>query len=276
VPNRQPQRKHFIGFLASILIFSLVLMTVNVRYEKSNLFFESIVVWFFSPIQNILTSATSSISDVFDHYFFLVETSKENDRLLLEVNLLSKKNNDLLERNKFLKRSDNLIEFIDDGERPFVIAKVIGYDATQWSKVIFINRGTNDKVQKNSSVINNAGVIGHVIHTSSNSSKVLLITDSRSAVDSLFQETRESGITVGTGENICEMKFVPISAKVNLGDKVLSSGLGGVFPKGLVVGTVVDIVKKSQELFQDIMVAPSADLSNVEEVIVLLSNQVEG
>jgi rod shape-determining protein MreC len=251
-------------------------MTVNVRYEKSNLFFESVVFWFFSPIQNLLTSATSSISDVFDHYFFLVETSKENDRLLLEVNLLSKKNNELLERNKLLERSDSLIEFLDEDERPFVIAKVIGYDATQWSKVIFINRGTDHKVQKNSSVMNNAGVIGHVIHSSPNSSKVLLITDSRSAVDSLFQETRESGITVGTGENICEMKFVPISAKVNLGDKVISSGLGGVFPKGLVVGTVVDIVKKKQELFQDIMVAPSADLSNIEEVIVLLSNQVEG
>ena len=275
MPNRQPQRKHFIGFLASILIFSLVLMTVNVRYEKSNLFFESIVVWFFSPIQNLLTSTTSYVSDAFDYYFFLVETSKENDRLLLKVNLLSKKNNELIERNKLLERSDNLIEFLDKDERPFVIAKVIGYDATQWSKVIFINRGTNHKVQKNSSVMNNAGVIGHVIHSSPNSSKVLLITDSRSAVDSLFQETRESGITVGTGENICEMKFVPISAKINLGDKVISSGLGGVFPKGLVVGRVVDIVKQSQELFQDIMVEPSADLSNIEEVIVLLPNQVE-
>ena len=275
MPNRQPQRKHFIGFLASILIFSLVLMTVNVRYEKSNLFFESIVVWFFSPIQKLLTSTTSYVSDAFDHYFFLVETSKENDRLLLKVNLLSKKNNELIERNKLLERSDNLIEFLDKDERPFVIAKVIGYDATQWSKVIFINRGTNHKVQKNSSVMNNAGVIGHVIHSSPNSSKVLLITDSRSAVDSLFQETRESGITVGTGENICEMKFVPISAKINLGDKVISSGLGGVFPKGLVVGRVVDIVKQSQELFQDIMVEPSADLSNIEEVIVLLHNQVE-
>ena len=275
MPNRQPQRKHFIGFLASILIFSLVLMTVNVRYEKSNLFFESIVVWFFSPIQNLLTSTTSYVSDAFDHYFFLVETSKENDRLLLKVNLLSKKNNELIERNKLLERSDNLIEFLDKDERPFVIAKVIGYDATQWSKMIFINRGTNHKVQKNSSVMNNAGVIGHVIHSSPNSSKVLLITDGRSAVDSLFQETRESGITVGTGENICEMKFVPISAKINLGDKVISSGLGGVFPKGLVVGSVVDIVKHSQELFQDIMVEPSADLSNIEEVIVLLPNQVE-
>ena len=275
MPNRQPQRKHFIGFLASLLIFSLVLMTVNVRYEKSNLFFESIVVWFFSPIQNLLTSTTSYVSDAFDHYFFLVETSKENDRLLLKINLLSKKNNELIERNKLLERSDNLIDFLDKDERPFVIAKVIGYDATQWSKVIFINRGTNHKVQKNSSVMNNAGVIGHVIHSSPNSSKVLLITDSRSAVDSLFQETRESGITVGTGENICEMKFVPISAKINLGDKVISSGLGGVFPKGLVVGRVVDIVKQSQELFQDIMVEPSADLSNIEEVIILLPNQVE-
>jgi len=250
-------------------------MTVNVRYEKSNLFFESIVVWFFSPIQNLLTSTTSYVSDAFDHYFFLVETSKENDRLLLKVDLLSKKNNELIERNKLLERSDNLIEFLDKDERPFVIAKVIGYDATQWSKVIFINRGTNHKVQKNSSVMNNAGVIGHVIHSSPNSSKVLLITDGRSAVDSLFQETRESGITVGTGENICEMKFVPISAKINLGDKVISSGLGGVFPKGLVVGRVVDIVKQSQELFQDIMVEPSADLSNIEEVIILLPNQVE-
>ncbi|HIL26735.1 MAG TPA: rod shape-determining protein MreC, partial [Nitrospinaceae bacterium] len=99
MPNRRPQRKNFIGFLASILIFSLVLMTINVRYEKSSLFFESIVVWLFSPIQNLLTSATSSISDVFDHYIFLVQASKENDRLLLEINILSKKNNELLERN---------------------------------------------------------------------------------------------------------------------------------------------------------------------------------
>ena len=71
------------------------------------------------------------------------------------------------------------------------------------------------------------------------------------------------------------MKFVPISAKVSVGDKVVSSGLGGVFPKGLMVGTVVNIVKKAHELFQDIMVSPSVDLSNIEEVIVLLPGQEE-
>ena len=250
-------------------------MTVNARYDKSNLFFESIVVWFFSPIQNLFTSATDSISDVFDHYLFLVEVSKENDRLLLGLNRLSKKNNELLERNKLLERSANLTEFIGEDERPFVVAKVIGYDATQWSKVVFINRGTDHKVEKNLSVVTDAGVVGHVIHASFKSSKVLLITDSRSAIDSLFQETRKSGITIGTGGDICEMKFVPIAAKVSVGDKVISSGLGGVFPKGLMVGTVVDIVKQDHELFQDIMVFPSVDLSAMEEVLVLLPSQEE-
>jgi len=77
-------------------------------------------------------------------------------------------------------------------------------------------------------------------------------------------------VTVGTGEKTCQMKFVPISAEVSVGDKVVSSGLGGVFPKGLVVGMVVDVVKQKQELFQDITVVPSAELSNLEEVVVVL------
>jgi len=206
----------------------------------------------------------------------MAEVSRENDRLLLEVDRLLKKNNELLERNKLLERRANLTANIDEKERPFVVAKVIGYDATQWSKVIFINRGTDHKIEKNLSVVTDAGVVGHVIHASLKSSKVLLITDSRSAIDSLFQETRKSGITVGTGEDICEMKFVPISAKVSVGDKVISSGLGGVFPKGLMVGTVVDVVKQDHELFQDIKVSTSVDLSNVEEVVVLLAGQEAG
>ena len=141
--------------------------------------------------------------------------------------------------------------------------------------MIFINRGTSHKVEKNLTVMTDTGIVGHVIHSSAKSSKVLLITDSRSAIDSLFQETRTSGVTVGTGEKNCQMKFVPISAEVNIGDKVISSGLGGVFPKGLVVGVVGDVVKQKQELFQEITVIPSVDLSNLEEVVVILPNREE-
>ena len=169
-----------------------------------------------------------------------------------------------------MERVGKLTRSVDESERTIITAKVIGRDATQWSKMVFIDKGTDHQVKENLTVVTDAGIIGHIIHVSAKTSKVLLITDSRSAVDSLFQETRETGITVGTGQDVCEMKFVPIEADVKIGDRIVSSGLGGVFPKGLMVGVVIDIVKKKQDLFQNITVAPSADLSQMEEVVVVL------
>jgi rod shape-determining protein MreC len=90
-------------------------------------------------------------------------------------------------------------------------------------------------------------------------------------VDSLFQGSRVSGVVVGTGEKQCKIKFVPNTAEIKVGDRVLSSGLGGVFPKGLVIGTVSQIVRKKQGLFQEITLIPCSDLSNLEEVLVFLS-----
>ena len=80
-------------------------------------------------------------------------------------------------------------------------------------------------------------------------------------------------MTVGTGQDVCEMKFVPIGANVNIGDRVVSSGQGGIFSKGLVIGVVKNIIKKNQNLFQNITVAPSADLSKLEEVVVVLQKK---
>ena len=108
---------------------------------------------------------------------------------------------------------------------------------------------------------------GHLFTTS----KVLLTIDSRSAVDAVFQQSRIAGVVVGTGQKQCQVKFVPNTAKVQVGDRVLSSGLGGVFPKGLVIGTVSQVIRKKQGLFQEIMLTPSSDFSNLEEVLVFLS-----
>ena len=248
-------------------------MTVNMRYEKSNLFFESAVGFFLSPVQSFFTSSVNFISDVFGRYLLLVATSKENERLILEVGRLLNKNNELIEKNKYLERVGKLNVYFKEKEKIIITAKVIGRDATQWSKMLFLDKGTNDNVKKNLVVMTDTGVVGHVIHSSLNSSKVLLITDSRSAIDSVFQATREPGVTVGTGDGMCKIKFVAIDAAVKLGDKVVSSGLGGVFPKGLMIGTVVDVVKKKLDLFQNITIAPSVTLSHLEEVAIVLEDK---
>ena len=252
------------------MLVSLLLITVSIRYGKENLFFESVIVRIFSPAQSLITQVRTSISDLLDHYFFLTEVSRENDRLLKEIDLLTRRNNDLLETIKRQERIKKLQGTNKNGKVKSLAALVIGRDPTQWSKMIFIDKGIDDGIRGNVAVVTDAGIVGHIIHSTATTSKVLLITDSRSAVDSLFQKTRVPGVSTGTGEGLCEIKFVPIDAELEVGDKVISSGLGGVFPKGWAVGTVVKTVKRKQELFQDVVVAPSVDLSRLEDVLVLL------
>jgi hypothetical protein len=89
-------------------------------------------------------------------------------------------------------------------------------------------------------------------------------------VDALFQRSRVSGVVVGMGDDECQLKFVSNTADVKVGDLVLSSGLGGIFPKGLIIGKVSEVLKKKQGLFQEITLIPGSDLSRLEEVLVLL------
>lgn len=268
--KRESKGKKNLIVLSSIILLSFVLMTINIRYSGGPLFFEKAVGWVVAPAQRMFTDARNSISGVFNHYFFLVNVARENEQLKRDIDSLKKQNTDLSEQILWQDRVGDLVQYKEQGEYKTMLASVIGRDATQWSKVIFINKGTAHGLVENLAVVTDAGIIGHITQALATSSKVLLLNDSRSAVAALFQETRVAGIVAGTGQNICDMKYVPVTAKVEVGDKVLSSGLGGIFPKGLLVGTVTNVKKKKQGLFQEITITPKADLARLEEVLVLL------
>lgn len=228
-------------------------------------------MWVVSPVQNLITLTLDSANDVVDHYLLVAEVSEENEKLKQEIGKLIRQNNELREELRQKARLGDLMEYQEERQLKSVVATVIGRDATQWARVVFINKGTQDGIKENLAVVTNRGVVGHVIQAGLNTSKVMLIVDGRSSVDTLFSYDRISGIVVGTGMEFCEMKYVPITAEVNVGDQIVSSGLGGVYPKGLVVGTVISITKATQGLFQEITIAPSADFGRLEEVLVLLS-----
>ncbi len=262
--------KNNIILVSAILLFSLALMTLNVKQEKQLSFLESLAGVILSPFQNFFTQTLQSVADGINHYFLLIDVAKENDALKLEVQYLIKEKNTLVERLSSQQRFSRLMEFQDNWGKKAVVASVIGRDSTQWSRVVIVNKGTQDGIQDHLAVVTNAGVIGQVIHAGPNTSKVLLIVDGRSAVDALFQGNRVSGVVVGMGDNECQLKFVPNTADVKVGDPVLSSGLGGIFPKGLLIGKVSQVSHKKQGLFQNITLVPSTDLSRLEEVLVLL------
>ncbi len=245
-------------------------MTADSKRTDGAYFFESFFLWVISPVQSLITSTLDSIEEVYDHYFVMVDASIENDQLRQQVDALTRENHLLQEEVRRLMRISRLNDYQSANFGASVVATVVGKDATQWVKTVFIDKGTDDGIRENLAVVTDAGVVGHVIQAGPDSSKVMLLVDRRSAVDSLFRETRVPGVVVGLGEDVCGMKYVPITADVKAGDWVLSSGLGGVFPKGLLVGQVLSVTKSKQGLFQDIKIAPGADFSRLEEVLVLL------
>ena len=248
----------------------MALMSLSVKQQKEISYLDSLASLIISPFQSLFTKSVQSVSDVINNYFYLVSVSKENERLKLEVDKLVNENNELIEGISRQKRLEGLMAYQGDRKKNSLVASVIGRDATQWSKVLIIDKGSLQGVKKYLAVVTNSGVIGQIIYAGPNTSKVLLTIDSRSAVDSIFQDSRVSGVVVGTGEEQCQIKYVPSNAKIKVGDRVLSSGLGGVFPKGLFIGTVFQVVKKKQGLFQEITLVPGSDLSKLEEVLVLL------
>lgn len=268
--KRLRDRKYTL-ILVSLILVSLALMTFDIKRSKTPTVFETALMWVVSPLQNIITSTLGSVGDAVDQYILVAQVSEENKILQHEVDKLIAENNELREQLRRKGRVGELMQYQDAHKLKSVVASVIGRDATQWARVVFINKGTQDGLQENLPVVTHAGVVGHVIQAGLNTSKVMLIVDGRSAVDALLGFDRVSGVVVGTGMEFCEMKYVPIIAEVNVGDQVLSSGLGGLYPKGLVVGTVVSIAKGTQGLFQAITVSPSADFGRLEEVLVLLS-----
>ena len=261
--------KNFFFLLSCLFLASFVLLTINLKRGQESLFFEAFVSRVFAPFQSMGTDVVASVSGLWGRYIYLVGASEENQQLKHDVDRLLMEKNRLREQVARQVRLLQLTGMDQSPETPFVVASVIGRDATQWSKVIVIDKGIDDEVRENLPVVTDAGILGHTIQSTQSSSKVLLITDSRSSVDALFQESRVTGVVVGTGQNFCDMKYVPQTADVKVGDPVLSSGLGGIFPKGLMIGTIAEVTRSHQGLFQDIRLSPSAEITRLEEVLVL-------
>lgn len=174
------------------------------------------------------------------------------------------------------ERLRELVGFVESRELEVLGARVIGRPTTAWESVITIDRGKDDGIETGMAVLAARGVIGQVVETSERSSKVLLITDQRSGVAAMLQSTRAEGVVRGSVNGDLSLDFVSRDTTVTVSDVVLTSGMGGVYPKGLLIGEVADVQMNEADLHPTIRVRPSAVIMDLEEVVVLLDSQVEG
>jgi rod shape-determining protein MreC len=259
-------------FIILLLLFALVLMSLRAKQRKGVEYVDALLMEFFSPFQKASHLVIKTVQGTFQQYVFLVNLEKENRALKKRIAELQEENHRIREMKLANERLRELLLFREKNSPSMIGAEVIGQDPSSWFKSITIDKGERDGVKKGMAVVSPAGVIGQILKTAPGYATVLLITDYNSAIDSIVERTRAKAIVEGMGENRCQLKYLRRAEEVALGDVVVTSGLGGNFPKGLMVGEIKKVDKKGHGVFQFAELIPSVDMTQLEEVFVILES----
>jgi len=194
----------------------------------------------------------------------------QNEKLKKEVDLLRNKLNTQEEIYQENLRLKELLSFKNKSSYKVIATRVIGRSLDSWSSSVIIDKGKRNGIKRGMTVINYSGLVGRVIDTQEFTSKILLISDPNFAVSAIVQRSRQEGLVSGTLGTHLVMRYLPEKSDINIGDVIVTSGLNEAYPKGLLIGTVVDIGKEFSGLSRYAIIKPAVNLSNIEEVLIIV------
>ena len=228
------------------------------------------------PIQRFSVRASNSIIDFFERVFKTSDADRENEQLKVRIaqyEIMENELNNLRQENQRLKELLDYADTVEEYER--VTAPVIGRSQGIWFNQFTVGAGRNQGVEEDMAVINGAGLVGRVTSVSANTCKVTAIIDSTSDVSVIVERTRDYGfvrglLEAGGGDDTMELYFLPMGNDLVPGDVLVTSGADGVFPRGLSVGSVLEVSRSSEDAEdRDALVSPTVDFLRLEEVVIL-------
>ena len=160
-----------------------------------------------------------------------------------------------------------LLGFRQKAKRFSIPALVVGRDPNNWSSVVFIDKGEKNGVVNDMVVISGHGLVGRIRESGTTMAKVMLINDIDSKIGAIEQKSREQGLLIGIPEGRCKLIYLPLDLDIRKGDRILTSGMGGIYPKGILIGRVAEVAKEKGRLYKYAIVEPSNKLSRLEEVL---------
>lgn len=265
--------------LIVVSIGLVVLMAISISSTRDLSFAESVIGDILSPVQTLFTNASNQIAGLFlyigefkdmrENYYDIVEEMEKYQDIELENDELRAEN----------ERLNKLLGFVEENERFVIVgARVIGKDPDRWYGSLTIDRGRNDGVVNNMAVMTNDGLVGRVVETAANWSRVKILPDVSSSISAIVQRTRDGGIVKGNisgtaGDELLRMIYLPTDSDAQVGDKVITSGFGDIFPKGLYIGTVVELYKNEYDSFVTAVVEANVDFYHIEEVLLVSEKQ---
>jgi rod shape-determining protein MreC len=214
--------------------------------------------------------AVNAVRREFTGIIFYHRNYVQNERLRSEADFFRQKLNSLngiyLENLRLRK----LVSFKQEAPFKVIAARVIARSPDSWSSVIIIDKGASSGIRRAQAVINNLGLIGRVMDTTAFTAKVMLISDPNLNVSAIVERSREAGLITGTLGAQLLMKYLPVDADIKVQDKIITSGMNRNYPKGISIGTVVEVGNELSNLSRYAVIKPAVNLSFLEEVFVIV------
>ena len=268
--NRNKQTE-VLGVIITIIILILLIFLTNMEVNKLS-YLEAVASSITSPVQKVFNDIKNKIQGNTGYFADLETVKKENEELKIknsELETLVRELEILKADNKTLEEYMNLTQKY--GEYSTVPANVISRDVSNFSSNLIIDVGSRDGITENMTVIADKGLVGYVLSVTETTAKVQVIIDSASTVSCNLTTSNESIICKGTLDNnqVLRATYIPTSAELIQGDTVITSGLGGIYRRGIFIGNVKEIVTTSNVTDRYAVIEPAVDFSKLETVLVI-------
>lgn len=264
-------KKYGLIALAVVGVFTaLIFYSLNIPRNREANLIERSVMTLLSPVMKPVARLSTASGSLWDNYLDLVNVRRENLHLLQEVRERNARIVAAEEAIQAKQRLERLLDMKGTLKSPTLTASVIGEDVSSWFRTLVVDRGSSSGITEGMAVVAADGVVGQVVKVAPGTSRVLLLTDHASGIAATLQRSRARGVIKGKGEGLCSLEFTTRDEDVKVGDMIITSGIGGVFPKGLPVGEVAMVKRGEYGIFQTVTVRPAVAVGRLEEVMVIL------
>jgi rod shape-determining protein MreC len=253
-----------------VIVGHILLISAQVNTQRGVPMLEEVTFGIFAEVQRGATTAIATIRDNWVNYVALQDVRAENAKLKDEIAALQigfQQERALAEQTRALQ---GLLELKSSLQLKTTAAAVIAGGASPDFRTMTIDKGAGDGVASDMAVLAPAGVVGRIVMPSRRAAKVQLLIDRDAAAGAIVERSRAQGIVVGTGTDRFRLDHVPGAADIRVGDRVVTSGIEGIYPKGFVIGQIESIDHEAGE-FADVVVRPAVEFSALETVLVVLT-----
>lgn len=267
-------KSKFFIILAIVTVVILILMAIStVSTDKANPAGDAVGT-VLSPVQRVFHSIGQGTSNFFSRFKSQSQYREENEQLKERVAKLEEETRELYDLRNENARLEGLLNMQETHtEYDMIGARVVAKDPGVWYSAFKIDKGTNQGLKKHDVVVTDAGVVGYIYEVGSSWSNVISVIDSKSAISCIIERTEDAAVIEGSveamNEGTCHLSYLSRDAQVAVGDFVETTGLGGIYPEGLLIGKIKSLSVDSQGLYYEAVVEPAVDFRRISEVMVI-------